>query len=190
MPSDVALAVASSALPRAVVLALLATASVAAQEPTPAPIVIRTATVPGVELRFLSLPWGPETLAMMERGEESYYTKRTWPFARLTTSVPMALDGTALAPGNYALVLHPNDPSNRGLSLEVLKIAPGEFLQQGNPLTRTPPGQSVYKAPVRFETAERNATVLDVELEPSADAVLIRVHYGNRILEKELSRKR
>ena len=101
----------------------------------------KTATSGGVTVHFLSIPWGPNTFAAMEKGGESFYAKRTWPFARMETRVPVTLEATTLPPGNYALVFHPNTPDNKGMSLEVRKIPVDEFLVPGNVLTKTPGGR-------------------------------------------------
>ena len=92
-------------------------------------ITIHTAEAPGVQVFYLNLPWGPETFAAMERPGEGYYNRRSWPFARMETAKPLKIGETVLPAGNFALVFHPNTPNNEGMSFEVKKIAPGEFLQ-------------------------------------------------------------
>jgi hypothetical protein len=157
-----------------------------AEEPKKPPIVIDTASAPGVTARYLTIPWGPATFADMEAGGESFYAKRTWPFAQLETKATLALEGTKVPPGNYALVFHPNTPDKQGMSLEVRKIDVQEFLQPGNVMTRTPEGETVARVPVRFETTADTEPALKVELEPGKDGLALVVRYGNRKLVKEL----
>ncbi len=128
-----------------------------AAEPKRPAITIQTVEAPGVQVFHLNMPWGPETFAAMERPGEGFYNRRSWPFARMETTRALKIEDTALPAGNYALVFHPNTPEDEGMSLEVRKIAPGEFLQNGNVMTRTPEGETVWQAPVTFETGRRHA---------------------------------
>ena len=94
--------------------------------------------------------------------------RRSWPFARMETTKPLRVEEVELPPGNYALVFHPNTPDDAGMSLEVRQIAPGEFLQAGNVMTRTPEGETLWKAPVAFDTADTTAPSLTIRLLPAA----------------------
>ncbi len=143
-------------------------------------ITIHTAEAPGVQVFYLNLPWGPETFAAMEQPGEGYYNRRSWPFARMQAARPLTIGETALPAGNFALVFHPNTPKNEGMSLEVKKIAPGEFLQQGNVMTRTPEGETLWRGPVTFETGETSVPTLEIEIAPEANGVRLGVRYGNR----------
>ncbi len=145
-----------------------------------APITIHTAEVPGVQVFFMNLPWGPETLAAMERPGKGFYNRRSWPFARMETTTALHVEDTSLPAGNYALVFHPNTPEDKGMSLEVRKIAPGEFLQPGNVMTRAPEGETLWRGPVKFETADRTVPALEVGIRPETGGVRLDVRYGNR----------
>ena len=150
------------------------------------PVVIQTSTAGPVTVNSLSIPWGPNTFVAMESAGDSFYNKRTWAFAHLETKVPLTLYGAAIPAGNYALVFHPNSTENKGMSLEVRKIAVAEFLEPGNAMTRTPEGETVWKAPIRFQTATDVAPALKVELgEPANGKLSLTVRYGNRTLVKE-----
>jgi hypothetical protein len=122
----------------------------------------------------------------MERGGESYYAKRTWPFARLETTKPASIEGTKIPPGNYALVFHPNTPDQKGMSLEVRKIDVPEFLVPGNVMTRTPEGEEVARVPTAFETGGETVPALLVELQPRDGGARLVIRYGDRRLTKEL----
>jgi hypothetical protein len=165
-----------------------------AQEPAPAstparaPIAIHSVEAGGAKVFFQNVPWGPQTFATMERADDSFYNKRSWPFARLETGVPLTLDGTRLAPGNYALVFNPASVEQPSMSLEVLRVEPGEFFQAGNPMTRAPQGESVYKARVTFEKAAETAPALHVALRDGADGLRLAVAYGDRRLNRTLAR--
>jgi len=156
-----------------------------ATSPKPAPITIQSAEAGEVKVFFLNAPWGPQTFAMMERGGDSFYNKRTWPFARLETRQALTLEGKPIPAGNYALVFHPNPPSNEGMGLEVKKIEVPEFLQDGNVMVRTPDGVTIYKEPIRFDTATSTAPALTIELAPEKEGFTLRVQYGDRLLIKQ-----
>ncbi len=73
--------------------------------------------------------------------------------------------------------------------LEAVKIGPGEFLQAGNIMTRTPEGESVYKSLAIFELIEETLPALDVSLAAVDDEITLRVAYGNRRLIRTLKRR-
>lgn len=173
-------------------LVVLAAAPLVAQEPSPgpsrAPVAIQSVSADGVTVFFQNVPWGPQTFATMESASDSFYNKRTWPFARLETQLALTLDGTRLAPGNYALVFHPAGVERPAMSLELLKIAPGEFFQSGNPMTRTPQGESVFRAPVAFDKAAETVAALRLTLAAESGALTLGVAYGDRRLSRTFKR--
>jgi hypothetical protein len=163
----------------------------AAVGPPPAkrtPITIHTAEAPGVQVFFMNLPWGPGTFAAMERPGKGFYNRRSWPFARMETTDALRVGDTELPPGNYALVFHPNTPDDTGMSLEVRKIPPGEFLRPGNVMTRTPEGETLWQGPARFEIAEKTVPALEVGITREEQSVKIDVHYGNRTTQAVFGR--
>ncbi|MCG6922704.1 MAG: hypothetical protein PVJ73_04380 [Acidobacteriota bacterium] len=175
-----------------VVLLLLAQAGAqptdsAVGPPRPA-ITIHEADAPGVRVFFLNIPWGPETFAAMERAGEGYYNRRSWPFARMETAKPLRIGETALPADNYALVFHPNTPKDEGMSFEVRKIAPGEFLQAGNVMTPTPEGETLWRAPVAFDTTETTVPALEIEVLLGPSAVRLHIRYGNRATQAVFNR--
>lgn len=148
-------------------------------------ITIQEVEAEGVTVTHLTMPWGPETFAAMERPGEGFYNRRSWPFARMETSRPLTIGDVALPPGNYALVFHPNTPDDAGMSLEVRQVAPGEFLQAGNVMTRTPEGETLWKAPVVFDTVDTTAPSLTIRLLPTAAGFTLEVHYGDRVTRRD-----
>ena len=147
----------------------------------------KTVSAGGVTVHFLTIPWGPNTFAAMEKGGESFYAKRTWPFARMQTTVPVTLESATLPPGNYALVFHPNTPDDKGMSLEVRKIQVEEFLVPGNVMTKTPEGETVTRSGASFDTVAETAPALALALQSSAKGAILVIRYGDRRLVKELS---
>ena len=85
-----------------------------------------------------------------------------------------------LAPGNYALVFHPNTPDDEGMSLEVRKIPPGEFLKPGNVMTQTPEGETLWRGPIAFDVEGETVPALQVKLLQADGGVTVDVRYGNR----------
>jgi hypothetical protein len=186
LPVVVSLALAAGVVPVLAQVPAAPAGPSAQPAPTPVPITIQSVEAAGVSVYFLNLPWGPQTFAAMERPGDSFYNKRTWPFARMETKGPVTLEGTRIPAGNYALVFHPNGPDNQGMALEVRKIEVPEFLQAGNAMTRTPEGETLYRAPVRFDTTTSTAPSLKVELVPGKGALGLRVQYGDRVLTRDL----
>ena len=162
---------------------LVASVAAAQEGERKAPTIQKVETA-GAAVYFLDLPWGPQTFSMMEKGADSFYTKRTWPFARLEAKKPVTLGQTKLAAGNYALVFHPNQ--GEGMALEVLKIADGEFLQPGNAMTKTPQGESIHKEPASFETVAETLPALQISLDKAKDGQALVVRYGDPKLTREL----
>jgi hypothetical protein len=161
------------------------------QEPPPAEkkpaITIQSATADRVTVHYLKIPWGPNTFAAMQKGGDSFYARRTWPFARLELRAPVTLEGKTIPAGNYALVLHPNTPDDRGMSLEVLRLKLPEFLEEGNVMTPTPSGESLWKGPVRFDLAAGTTPHLTINLALGKGGVSLIVQYGDYQLVKDLA---
>lgn len=161
-----------------------------AESPQPAPegrpaITLQSVSSDRLKVNYLNIPWGPNTFAAMERPGDSFYNRRDWPFARLELNGPVTLEGSSILPGNYALVFHPNTPDDQGMSLELRRIKVPEFLEPGNAFTPTPDGESVWRGPIRFDTARGSSPHLKIELAPRKDGVSLIVNYGNRRLVKD-----
>lgn len=170
----------------AVALTLLAGPGQEPAEPVRPAIEKKVVQAGPVTLHYLTVPWGPNTFAAMERGGDSFYAKRTWPFARMETTLSVTLERQTLPAGNHALVFHPNTPDNKGMSLEVRRIAVEEFLVPGNVMTRTPEGETVAQTPAVFETEGETAPTLLIELQAALDGARLLIRYGDRRLVREL----
>jgi len=151
-------------------------------------ITIHKAEGPDAEVFYLSIPWGPNTFAAMQSPGNGFYNRRSWPFARLATKTALKLDGVEIPAGNHALVFHPNTSDDAGMSLEVRQIDVAEFLEEGNAMTRTPEGETVWRAPVRFDTAAGTTPALKIEILPEAGGFRLKVQYGDRWTSKEFLR--
>lgn len=163
----------------------------ATQSPQPSPddqpaAAIQTVGSDSFTVHYLSIPWGPNTFAAMETPGDSFYNLRDWPFARLELKGPVTLEGSSIPAGNYALVFHPNTPKNEGMSLELRRLkAAAEFLEPGNAFTPVPDGESIWRGPVRFDTARGTSPHLTIKLAPRKEGVSLIVNYGDRQLVKD-----
>src|SRR5215831_18278081 len=110
-----------------------------------------------ITVRYLNLPWGEKTFQYIEKGEDNYYGTRSWPFARMTTTIAVKYGAQDLSPGAYALVLNPAK-KGQALTLTILKLADDkEFLQPGNIFVEVPGGKQVVTVPVSFESSDKAA---------------------------------
>lgn len=148
-------------------------------------ITLQSVTLPSLTVSYLSLPWGPNTFATMEKAGETFYNRRLWPFAQLTLETTVSLEGTPIPPGRYALLFHPNGPTNQGMSLEVRQVA-ADFLEPGNAMAPAPEGKTMLRVPARFETVAETAPALAIALTPGKGVTSLTVRYGDRRLVKEL----
>ena len=106
----------------------------------------------------------------------------------METTEPLKIGDTTFPAGNFALVFHPNTSKDEGMSFEVRKIPPGEFLKQGNVMTRTPEGETLWRAPVTFETATSTVPNLEIGIAPAGDGIRLDVRYGNRGIQQVFER--
>jgi hypothetical protein len=159
-----------------------AVAAGAAQAPPSVPIQHDKGS--GLEVRFIAFPWRPDIFQAFEEGGP---TARSWAFARLSVSSYFELDGTRLYPGQYALVLNPKT-GPLPMTLELRHVDNREFLVDPPNMAPPPPGEAVYKQPVRFAPGAEPAPALDLTIASWNDGSLLTIRYGNRKLTKELPR--
>jgi hypothetical protein len=142
-----------------------------------------------VSFSYLNFPWGEVTFSYIELGKkDNYYGERTWPFAQLDNKVALTLDGTKIAPGQYALIVSP--PSDgKPMSLSVVPFEGQTFVKAGNVFSATPKGTAIYTKDVAFATVDSMADHLKIDVVPSAGGFDLVVNYGNRRLTKSFSTK-
>src|SRR5262249_29098360 len=96
-------------LPGAVLALLLPGQAQVPKEPAK-DLFLRSAKVPGVEIRFVDYHWQPAIFEAMASGKGDVpEAKRNWVVVRVILDArPLTLEGKRLAVGNYALALWPN----------------------------------------------------------------------------------
>lgn len=156
---------------------LTSLALVSAQERSAAPekeeAAVQTAKARGLQLRYAPIPWNPDA-------------RSAWPLGRLQTSVPLRIDGKTLEPGHYALVCHPGH-DHETASLEVVRLQASQWLDPKE-LRRIPQGDSVYRAPVRFDPAAGTTPHLTITLTPRKGGVTLTARYGNSKIVRDFQR--
>jgi hypothetical protein len=149
---------------------------------------MHTERAPGIELRFVVYHWQPALFAAMEKGDPSEpLATRNWVVARLILQTrPMTLDGKRLGVGNYAVGLWPN-ADGKGMTVEVRNVDMREIYPNLNAIAPLPKGETMYRGPARFETAEPLAERLAIALAERGDGVTVTLRYGNRRLDLVLT---
>jgi len=140
-----------------------------------------------ITVKYLDLPWGEKTFTYIEKGDDNYYGNRSWPFARLITTVPVKLEDHNLAAGNYALVINPAKKA-QPMAITVVQISgDAEFLQPGNIFVEVPTGKTIFSAPAVFDTGDKVlADHMKVTLGQADSGANLTVLYGNRKLNRLL----
>lgn len=169
-----------------VFVALAAVAPAAQMQPA-TDLSLHTDKQPGIEMRFVDFHWRPELFEAMEKGGSTMpEANRNWMLARIVTETPFTLAGTKVPAGNYALALWPN-LDGKGLAIELRKVDMGTIVER-NAMAPAPKGETIYKAPARFETTTETAARLDVRLTAGDKAVNLEVLYGNHRLPLTFAR--
>lgn len=142
-----------------------------------------------VAFSYLNLPWGEKTFSYIEHGvKDSYYGERTWPFAQMDTKVSLTVDGTKLAPGQYALVITPGSDA-KSMTFSVVRFEGPTFLKPGNVFSPTPKGASLVSKDAEFATVEALTDHMNIETQKTKDGFTMIVNYGNRKFTKAFSGK-
>jgi hypothetical protein len=150
---------------------------------------IHTASVPGLEIRYVNYHWQPALFEAMEKGTAAVpEAKRDWVLARVIVEPkPLNIEGVKLPLGSYALSLLPNS-DGKGLGIELRNVDVRELYPNLNVMAPTPPGRTMYKAPAAFEVVNPPAPRLDIKASESEGAILLTVNYGNRRRSLKLTR--
>jgi hypothetical protein len=151
---------------------------------------MHSATVPGVEIRFVDYHWQPVLFEAMEKGSSTIpEAKRNWVVVRvILDDRPLTLEGTRLAVGNYALALWPN-LDGKGMAVEMRRVDMREVYPDVNAIAPAPRGETMYKGPAKFEAGNPQASRFDVALGSDDPAkVTLTLRYGDRRLVLTLVR--
>jgi hypothetical protein len=150
---------------------------------------MHSATVPGVEIRFVDYHWQPAIFEAMEKGTGAIpEATRNWVVVRvILDSRPLTLDGARLPVGNYALALWPN-LDGKGMAVEMRRVDMREVYPNVNAIAPAPRGETIYKGPARFETVSPSAPRLDVALAEGTGTVVLTLRYGDRRLSLTFTR--
>lgn len=156
-------------------------------ELNPANAPLPTAEANGVKIVYQPLPYNPHHFAAVEHGiADRPAFKHSWFVAHVATTVPLTLEGTAMPPGNYAVVFHPKR-DERGMLMEVRKIPAGHALRR-QVIAAVPEGTVVYSAPVKWSVTDETLPRLTVSVNATSHGRRVTFHTGNRILVMELKR--
>ncbi len=174
----------------------MATAVLALAIPAQAPmepakdLFMHSAQAPGVEIRFVDYHWQPAIFAAMEKGDQSVpEATRNWVVARVILDArPLTLGTSRLPVGNYGLVLWPN-LDGTGMAVEMRRIDMREVYPDVNAIAPAPRGETLYKAPAKFESGQPLAARFNIELGSADPAkVTLTILYGDRRLVVTLVR--
>jgi hypothetical protein len=150
---------------------------------------MHSATVPGVEIRWVDYHWQPAIFAAMEKGTRAIpEATRNWVVVRLILDDrPLTLEGVKVPVGNYALALWPN-LDGKGMAVEIRRVDMRELYPNLDAMAPAPRGETVYKGPARFEAATPSAPRFEASLTEGKGTVVLTVRYGDRTLGLTLTR--
>jgi hypothetical protein len=149
---------------------------------------MHSATVPGVEIRWVDYHWQPAIFEAMEKGTRTIpEAMRNWVVVRLILDDrPLTLDGVKVPVGNYALALWPN-LDGKGMAVEIRRVDMRELYPNLNAMAPAPRGETIYKGPARFE-AGPSASRFEAALTEGKGTVVLTLRYGDRSLPLTLTR--
>jgi hypothetical protein len=150
---------------------------------------LRSANVPGIEMRFVDYHWQPAIFEAMASGKGDVpEAKRNWVVARIILDArPLTLEGKRLAVGNYGLALWPN-LDGQGMQVEMRRVDMRDVFPDVNAMAPVPRGETYYKGPAQFETGLPLAERLDVQMTEADGVVTVTLRYGDRRLALKLTR--
>jgi len=142
-----------------------------------------------VMVRYLNLPWGPQTFGYIENGGNQFYSTRTWPVAHLTLKTRVKFFGREFEPGDYVLTIVPKGLAPK-MGMQVRSFQPsgegGTFLVPGNVFTETPDGPIVASRPIEFTPGAPQSDALRISLVPRKNMVEMTINYGDRSFTEKL----
>jgi len=178
-----------STLVLAAMLGLLLPAQATVPKEPAKDLFLRSASVPGVELRFVDYHWQPVIVEAMASGKGGVpEARRNWVYARLIlNSRPLSLEGKRLAVGNYGLALWPN-LDGKGMQVEARRVDMRDVFPDINAMAPVPRGETIYRGPARFEAVSPLQERLSVTLTEEGDKVLVTLVYGDHRLPLTFTR--
>jgi hypothetical protein len=142
-----------------------------------------------VTVRYLNLPWGPQTFGYIENGGNQFYSTRTWPIAHLTLKTRVKFFGREFEPGDYVLAIVPKGLAHR-MGMQVRSFQPsgerGTFLVPGNVFTETPDGPIVASRPIEFTPGAPQSDAMRISLVSKKNTVEMTINYGDRSFTEKL----
>jgi hypothetical protein len=148
--------------------------------PPNAPHYVRSADVPGLNLRYLDFKWDPEAFATLEKGGSHPVGRRSWVLARLLTRLaPFRCEGKLVPVGPSLLILNPAG-QGAGPTLELRYIDMREVFVDLNVVAEPPPGETYCKLPAVFRKVDTSAGRLVVSLTEGKGTIDVVSHYGDR----------
>jgi hypothetical protein len=149
---------------------------------------MHSATVPGVEIRWVDYHWQPALFEAMERGTRTVpEATRNWVVVRvILDDRPLTIGGVKVPVGNYALALWPN-LDGKGMAVELRRVDMREVYPNLNAMAPAPRGETMYKGPARFETGAP-ASRFEAALAEGNGKVDLSLHYGDRTLTLTFTR--
>jgi hypothetical protein len=175
-------------LPGAVLALLLPGQAQVPKEPAK-DLFLRSAKVPGVEIRFVDYHWQPAIFEAMAsgKGDAPPEAKRNWVVVRVILDArPLTLEGKRLAVGNYGLALWPN-LDGKGMQVEMRRVDMRDVFPNLNAMAPVPKGETIYRGVANFETESPLVDRLNVTIVEADGAILLTLHYGDRRLPLKLT---
>ncbi len=147
-----------------------------------------SATVPGVEIRWVDYHWQPTIFEAMERGTRGVpEATRNWVVVRMILNDrPLTIGGVKVPVGNYAVALWPN-LDGKGMQVEIRRVDMRELYPNLNAMAPAPRGETIYKGPARFETGAP-VSRFEAALAEGNGKVDLSLHYGDRTLTLTFTR--
>ncbi len=177
---------ATAALPAAMAALLQAPAALP-KEPA-RDLFLRTVKAPGIEVRFVDYHWQPALFDAMEKGSAGLpEARRDWVLARVVVELhPVTFEGARLSVGSYALTLWPN-LDGKGMAIELRRVDMREVFPNLNAMAPAPRGETMFKAPARFEAQAPLAPRLDMTATDEGGATTLTVRYGDKRLSLKIT---
>jgi hypothetical protein len=163
----------------ALAVVALGVSLVGAQQEENLPTQLTVITAADVKVRYLDFKWDEEAFAALEEGGGAPAATRSWALARILTPRPLEVDGKPVTGGSL-LILNPAS-GDTPMTLEIRVVDMRDVIKAGNVIAEPPPGKTVYKAPVDFETVDEVADRLTLDLKEADGTFTLSIHYGNRL---------